>query len=234
MPRQEADPRPRVGETLAYDVYWMGLHIGRGTATVRSRTRYLGRDVYHVVAVARTNEVLSTLYPVRDVVQSFLDAETLLPVEFRKDLREGRYRARQRVRFDRSLGVAQQVSLTSGERKTAPIPPDAHDAVSAFYWCRRQALEKGGRYRATIHGNAKNWDLDLSVAGEEWRELLGGRVVPSIIVEPRTRYQGVLEKRGRVWIHLSADPRRIPIWIRFQTPFGPVTGALSKDTPLPE
>jgi hypothetical protein len=50
--------------------------------------------------------------------------------------------------------------------------------------------------------------------------------VSTIVVEPRTLLRGILYARGRAWVHFSTDRRRVPVLIRFQTPFGPVTGVL--------
>jgi hypothetical protein len=48
----------------------------------------------------------------------------------------------------------------------------------------------------------------------------------TLVIEPKTKLKAVLEKRGRVWIHLQNDSSKTPILITFKTPFGPIVGVL--------
>ncbi|MFH1847940.1 MAG: DUF3108 domain-containing protein, partial [Candidatus Omnitrophota bacterium] len=56
----------RVGERFDYAVYWMGIHVGWGTLQVKEIADINGRDAYHVVCTARSNEFLSNFYKVED------------------------------------------------------------------------------------------------------------------------------------------------------------------------
>ena len=76
----------RLGEALVFDVLWMGIPVGTGELQVREKMNVAGRECFHVVAIAQTNEVLSALYPVHDEVHSFIDSHLWRSVEFRKKL----------------------------------------------------------------------------------------------------------------------------------------------------
>src|SRR5207244_1042216 len=95
-----------LGEKLRFEVSWMGVNVGFGEIEIKEKTIVGGREAYHVVATARTNDFLSRLYPVIDEAHSWIDAKTFYSLKFRKILNEGRYRADEEVEFfpDRKKG----------------------------------------------------------------------------------------------------------------------------------
>jgi hypothetical protein len=217
------------GEKLVYDVYWMGLHVGFGELTVKEGESLDGKRVYLATAVARTNDALSTIYPVEDVVQSWIDASTFQSLRFGKKASEGRYRAEEIVRFDERAQKGYYESLKNGSKKEFPIHVPVHDVISAFYWVRRQQLEPGKSFGTVVNNGEKDYSLEVDVLRREEKELRGQGVVDSFLIEPKTRLEGILEKRGKVWVHLKNDAARTPVLITFKTPFGPIVGVLRKD-----
>jgi hypothetical protein len=209
----------------------MGIPVGYGTLELSQKTRENGRDVYKVTAVAKTNEVLSTLYPVEDRIESTFDAKDFRSLRFRKTLSEGRYRADEETIFDSPPGTGRYRSLLNGSQKEFPAAEGALDIVSAFYAFRTRAVRPGGREHFRVSSEEKDYDVEIDVLRTERKEM-HGRVVDTILTEPKTRLKGVLYRRGRVWIYFTADERRIPLLIQLKTPFGPVVGVLRGfDTP---
>ena len=228
-PLAEPSQKIPLGEKLVYDVSWMGVPVGFGELEVKEKTELNGRAVYHVVATAGTNHFLSKLYPVRDEVHSWVDAQTLQSLQFEKKVNEGFYRAEERVRYDAAKKKGFYESLKNGSKKEFDVSVPVHDVISAFYWVRRQALVPGGSVKTTVNNGEKDYGLEVSVLRREAKELRDGGVLDTLLIEPRTRLKGMLDKRGRVWIHLKNDAARTPVWITFKTPFGPVVGVLKQD-----
>lgn len=220
--------RPALGESLVYDVLWMGIPIGVGTLDVKEMATVGGRSAFHIVAVARTNEFLSKLYPVEDEVHTYIDAEHGFSLQFSKTLKEGRYRADEKILYDYAAMKGTYESKKNGSVKTFDLPSKVQDMLSAFYWFRYQTARAGDRLHTVINGEEKNWDLEIVVLKEEEKEIRG-LVVPALLVEPKTRLKGILYDRGRAWVHFSADKRRLPLLITLKTPFGPVVGVLRGD-----
>ncbi len=227
-------PKPNaqleLGEHLLYEVSWMGVPVGYGELWVKEKTRIGDRDVFHVVAIARTNEVLSKIYPVVDELHSFIDVNDLYPIEFRKRLSEARYRADEKTTFDPVNKKGYYESLKNGEKKEFEIGGYVHDVISAFFWVRRQILEPGKSVHTVVSSEEKDHDLEIQVLKREQKEFRGKGSVDTILVEPKTSLKGVLYSRGRVWIYLSADENRIPLWIMLKTPFGPINGVLKSQS----
>ena len=122
-------------------------------------------------------------------------------------------------------------SLKNGSEKEFDISVPVHDAISAFYWARRQFLWPGTVAKTTVNNGEKDYDFHFIALRRETKELRGGSV-DTILVEPKSHYRGILDKRGRVWVHLLNDALRTPAVVRFQTPFGPIIGVL-KNPPSP-
>lgn len=221
-----------LGERLFFDVSWMGVHIGYGEIHVREKVLVNGRQAYHVVAVARTNEVLSKLYPVRDEAHSWIDAETLHSLKFRKILSEGRYRADEEVEFFPEKKKGHYRSHKNGTEKDFDIPGDVHDIISAFYWFRRQDAPPGRAVKTVVNSEEKNWDLEVLPLRLEAKAIRGMGSVDTLCVEPKTRLKGILYDRGRVWVYFTADSARRPVWFQFKTPYGAVNGVINAKTSL--
>ena len=215
-----------MGEKLSYEVFWMGVPVGLGTLAVTEKVDVDGRTAYHVVAIAETNDFLSKIYPVHDEVHSWIDTKTYQSLKFQKKVSEGFYRADEVVRYDAAKKKGFYESLKNGTKKEFDIQIPVQDIISAFYWARRQPMQAGRSIKTLVNSDEKDWDLEIEMIRRENKELRGQGVLDTLLIEPKTRLKGVLEKRGRVWIHLKNDASRTPIWITFKTPFGPVVGVI--------
>ena len=204
----------------------MGIPIGYGSLEVKEKVKVRGRDAFHVIAIARTNEFLSHLYPVYDEIHSWIDCEKFYSLEFRKDLKEGRYRADEKIVYDHEAKKAFYESFRNHSKKEIAIPPGAHDFISAFFWFRLQPLKVGQNLHTLVNSEAENWDLEIRPTKTAIKEFRGGQVMNTVLVEPRTKLKGILYDRGQAWVYFTIDSRRLPVWIALQTPFGPVTGVL--------
>ena len=216
------------GEHLQYDVFWMGVPVGLGELWVKEKTMRNGRWCYHVMAVAETNDFLSKIYPVRDEVHSWIDAQDLQSLQFEKKVSEGRYKAHERVLYDSDRKQGHYVSIKNGSKKDFSVAVPVQDILSAFYWARRQTLIPGKSVRTTVNSDEKDWDLEIHVLSRQNKFVRGLGDFDTLLIEPKTLLKGVLEKRGRVWINLENSPARTPIFITFKTPFGPIVGVLKR------
>ncbi len=215
-----------LGEKLVFEVSWMGVNVGYGQIEIPEKTVVRGREAYHIVATARTNDFLSKLYPVEDRVESWVDARTFYSLKFRKTLQEGRYRADEETEFFPETKKGSYYSYKNGTRKEFEIPGPVHDIVSAFYWFRLQEASVGKSVNTTVCSEEKNWAAEIKVIGVTAKVIRGLGAVDTFYVEPKSSLRGVFYDRGRVWVYFTADQKRVPVWVVFKTPFGPVNGVL--------
>jgi len=227
----EARPRPPViGERLSYHGYWLGIPVGSGWIEVKELIELEGRQVYHIEAKAHTNEVLSTLYPIHDVMHSYVDAQTFQPLRFEKYQREGRYRADEIVTFDYATATATYRSLLNHSVKEVAIPSDVQDLISALYWFRAQPLRPQTSVPANLYSDEKVYETAIQLSRVLPLELLKRGTFSCFIAEPHASFKGLLVKRGRLWAYLTADANRLPLLVKATTPWGPMSAVLDEES----
>lgn len=220
----------RVGERLGFHGRWLGIPVGKGWIEVKALTELNGRAVYLIEAEARSNAFLSKFYPVRDTLRSYLDAETLRPVQFEKFQREGHYRAEEIVTFDYERLIATYRSLLNNSVKDVQIPPDVHDILSAFYWLRLQAVDPTRSLFVNIYSDEKVYYTEIKPLKTVTLELLWRGTFPCLLIEPLAAFKGVLVRRGRLWCYVSADAARVPLFMKISTAWGLITGVIDRDS----
>ena len=217
-----------VGERLKFHGRWLGIPVGRGSIEVKELVQFHGRPAYYVEAEGFTNSALSVFYPVHDTISSYLDAETLQPLQFEKHQREGRYRADEVVTFDYDRLVATYHSELNGTTKEVPIPSDVQDIVSSFYWLRTRLADPSRPITLPLYSDEKVYRTTFEPVRPLLLELRRHGVIPSLLIEPKAVFKGIFVKRGRMLVYVSADKRRLPLLVKLFTPWGLVTGIIDR------
>ena len=220
----------RVGERLAFHGRWLTIPVGYGWIEVKELTTIEGRPAYHIEVQGHTNDVLSTFYPIHDVIHSYLDAETLKPLRFEKDQREGHYRAQETVTFDHERRLATYHSLLNKSTKEVPLPDAFEDLISALFWFRTQPLTPGEPLSLQLYADEKIYETAIQVLPVTTLELLKRGTFRCFVVEPKATFKGLLVKRGRIWAYFTADQHRLPLLVKATTPWGPMSAVLDEDS----
>ena len=90
-----------VGEKLSYDVSWKIFDAGTATMVLVDRVWFQNEEMYKVNAVVRSTGIVSTLFKVVDVFESFFHTKELCSYRIMKDILEGRRHRNTVVTFDR-------------------------------------------------------------------------------------------------------------------------------------
>ncbi len=223
-------PRPVVGERLGFHGRWLGIPVGHGWIEVKEIVTVEGRHAYHIEARGESNQVLSTFYPIHDVVESYLDVETLQQLRFEKHQREGHYRADEVVVFDYTRRIATYRSLLNHSVKEIALPPAVQDLISTLYWFRAQPLTPATTLTLDLYTDEKIYQTLIDVKRLVLLELLKRGTFSCIVVEPRASFKGLFVRRGRLWAYLTTDEHRLPLLIKATTPWGPMTAVIDEDS----
>lgn len=218
----------RLGEKFTYSVYWMGIPVGEGILEVREMVNINGREAYHIVATAKTNDFLSKIYKVEDVLHSYVDKKDLCALRFEKHQREGSYKSDEVVIFDQDKRKGHYESLLNKSKKDFDIPPNVHDLVSCFYYFRTLDVKPHSAVMMDVNAYEKNWKVTMDVLSTQQLEIPRKGVYNVFCVEPKAPFKGVISRRGKVWIYFGADEERAPVLIKIRVPFGFVAGILEK------
>jgi hypothetical protein len=121
------------GEKINFKVYYnlSALWIAAGEANFTTSMQQVnGQNLYHIVGEGHTYSSYDWIFRVRDKYQTYLDASTLLPVKFLRDVDEGGYIITNRVRFD------QKNRKAYSNNKIFSVPECVQDILSAIYYAR--------------------------------------------------------------------------------------------------
>jgi hypothetical protein len=121
------------GETLTYSVYYSfaGVEVKAAVVTFRNQLSiYNNRPVYHFIGDGGTLKSYDWFYKVYDVYESFVDTTTMLPLKFKRDIKEGKNRIFNQALFNHESG---NVVTNSSVFK---MPTCTQDVLSAIYYAR--------------------------------------------------------------------------------------------------
>ena len=215
----------KIGEQLTFHAYYnMGfiwIYAGNAVFTVSS-TNVNGRKVYHVTGDGRTAKSYEWFYKVRDMYETYIDQETLLPLHHIRAVNEGTLSYKHDITFDRNSNVA-----TAANGNKYPISQCTQDVVSAIYFARNIDYNKykpGDKIPFEMFLDDKVYPLYIKYMGKEKVETKKGtfnaiKIVPLLI-------EGTLFKGGEgmaVWV--SDDKNHLPL--RVNSPI--VIGSLKAD-----
>ncbi len=200
------------GERASYRIRWRvgsgdGLAAGQAAfdASNNGGSRYLSLDV-------ETAAWAASLYDVHGRIESWTD-EGLSPSRQDHHLRQGRRATDRTTRFDWPSRT-----FTVGNGTPLPLPANARDGLSAWFYMRTLPLAAGYRVRVPVVEAGHIYDVDARVDRVE-RVSLGGREVEAFRMALGVESDsGLRVARAVVW--LSTDARRVPLALELETSLG--------------
>jgi hypothetical protein len=207
-----------VGEGMVYRIYWGIIPVGEAQITT-AWIRDNGRTLLEVSYRARSNKVLSTLYPVDDRIQTFVDPETFRPVYFTMDMKEGRHRKQEVTTFDYEGGVCRWQSLLKNKEKTFAIDAETRDLVTFMYFARRTGFVPGVDHRFRVMADEKVYDLSIKAQKDlEPIELPNHGTVSCLRLDPEAQFNGIFMRTGKATVWVSNDSRRLTTKVTASVP----------------
>jgi len=125
------------------------------------------------------------------------------------------------------IEVARRQLKSDGWKEwTTPYPPapGAEDPVSAMYAMR--ALEGDGPWTLQVFSGKKSWALSIEPAERATIDTIFGKDTPVRVVELKTLHEGDVKQRGRFFVTLTDDDRRIPVRAVIKTSIGSIKADL--------
>ena len=216
----------KVGERLTYALRWGVVTAGTAVMEIAERQMLAGRPVVKLVHTARSNEFISTFYPVNNRVESLLDEEAGYPRHLLFKRREGRRKNDIEVIFDQAEHRA--TVTKDGHTETMEVPPGVQDTLSVLYFARTlPALAVGSSTIIHVNHDKKNYRLELRIEGtERLKGPLGEFDTTRILaVMP---FRGLFLNEGNIRVWVTNDAARIPVLMKAKVIIGSVSATLTK------
>ncbi len=230
------------GEKVFYKVYYnvslIWVNAGEATFTA-SEQMYAGHKAYHIFADGRTVHSYDWFFKVRDIYETYIDEQTMLPLKFLRNVNEGGTKILNDVSFNHDKGTA---ISTNG---VFSIPRCTQDVLSTIYYARNIDYNKhkpGDKIPFNMFLDDKLYPLYIRYIGKEKIKTRYGtfnavKLAPLLI-------EGTIFKGGekmRIWV--SDDANHIPLRVEspiligsikvdlmgYQNLRSPFTSLVSKD-----
>lgn len=214
-------------ETLTYDCRYLGLTVGKLELIVGAATRMSGRDIWPVMALAKT-EPLFVLYPVQDRFVTWWDPERQVTLGSEFLVNEQNKRRRERVRYARDESRAQTIRERPEGRDEATydVPGDAQDVLSAILAVRGRRLDVGDRVELPVFTGRKTFTLKIHVEGKEPLEVAAGKFDTKVL-QVEAQFSGGLASKRAIRIYVTDDARQIPVRADAEFLFGSLVADLT-------
>lgn len=189
---------------------------GEAEMTIRD-TVFNDRPAFHYHVMGKTTGLANKLYGVYDIYETYVDAETRLPVKTIRNVKEGSYR-----RYTETLFYHDVDSINSTRSGWRAVPNDLLDLVSVFFYFVHknpfENLQPGDAVNYPTINADKISDVSIKYLRDEKVKTEIGDVECHVLT-PTVRKGKVLEKSDGVRFYLAKD-KKIPVFIEFDMRVG--------------
>jgi len=210
------------GEKITYKVYYRlaGVFVEAGEVLFSCNLEQLNnKPEYHLVATGMTLPFYDHFYKVRDHYESYIDTETLRPIHFIRNVREGGAKRYEDIRFNHDSHTA---ITDSGVIK---VDPCIHDAISAVYYLRNinfTHVNAGYKIPFTIILDSRVYTSYIRYLGKEIVKTKYGRFhaikFKALLIKGTLFVEG---EKMTVWV--SDDENHLPLRVESAIVVGSVT-----------
>lgn len=214
------------GEKLTYSVSWSSvIEAGIAVLEVKEGNEVDGRPTYELLSNTRSVGVVDLVYPVRDSVESVIDAQGLYSLSFRLQESHGKKTRQRTMDYDRAKGMV-RVSVNNCVPDTYPVPDRIQDALSSLYYVRtRDDFVIGKEIVLDVHDGDKTYAVEVHVLGRERVKTPAGQF-DTIKVKTYPKYEGVFMHKGEIYMWLTDDSRKIPVLMKSEISIGSIVATL--------
>ncbi len=220
-----------VGEVLNYKLYWGIMSVGKATIST-DWVKVGDRTLLRIKATARTGRIVRMIYPVDDYVESLVDPVTMLPVQYRQELKEGWRRRRQdRIVFDHANKRAVWRDDKTDRSHVLIISEDTRDLMAFTYYMRGKDEDEKMTMTTDVIVDEKLYKLTIKGLKEEKIKIKGIKgKVPCFVVEPEAKFGEIFSKKGVVHIWCTKDERHLCAKLLAFLPFADFKAKISSFT----
>lgn len=211
----------KAGEKLTFSIGWEFINAGTAVLSVEGLKTIGNSPCYFVSAETKSNAFFSTLYKVRDRLESYIDVNGIYPLKYVKKTYEGGYQRNFTVLFDHKKQKAAIADADSGNSEI-DIPRYLQDIISAFYFIRTQPMMEGTDIRLSVFDNGRYKDVTVKVVKKERISVTAGEFDCILVQTPI----GPFNNKSDLNIWLTADARRIPVLMKSKIIIGSVRAEL--------
>ena len=211
-----------IGEELMYSISWNGVPVAYSTLRTEM-TQFEGREVLALRMRTKTCAFFNHIFKVDDLHESLIDPKTFLPIQYTKNIKEGKYRCHEVTAFDFEKKKAHYKHQLNQSQKSYDIASDTRDLLSFMYFMRSELLAEDDDVSYRLMADEKVYELILHTSDLDSISLPHYKSrVSSLKMVPEAKFDGLFVRKGKATLWVSRDPRRLMTFAKLKVPFGRV------------
>jgi len=223
----------KAGEILQYQLKWNVFPGGKMSFSVKEDAYLEGERAFHLQAETETEGMFHKFYPFRAKIESFVSRNDFLPLRYQYSSWMPNETRLEVTSFPRGQPRG-QYHLYQDKKGTKKEKDEMfnlvaffQDPLSVLYYIRTQELNVGDRIEIPLSADRKNSKIVMKVL-RRTRIKVVGKTWDAFILEPNLSLGGMPFKAGSLWIWVSADEARIPLYFSGRAALGVISGTLVK------
>ena len=226
-----------LGERFTYNVSWKVFDAGIATMTLAEKTSFQNEDTYRINATVYSTGIVSALFKVVDVFESFFHTKDLCSRRITTKIQEGRRHRETVVTFDAKARRAQMEDRDLNlpdlppKRTESPVPACVQDVISALYVIRTKTLRVGELVQFPINDGGRTYDVTVEIQAQEEVRTPAG-TFQTFRLEPKV-FDGLFKSKGRLFVWVTTDTARMPVQLKAKINIGTITAALTQADRVP-
>ena len=211
----------RRGEVINFKMTYGFLTVGKGSVIIHPKYhRINGRDCFKIDVYGRTVGMVDWVADVDDRWGAYIDTVAIVPHQFYRFIREGRYKKDEWTNFDHVKKKIEVKSLDNStgklkEPKSYDAPAQVRDMVAGFLFLRNMDLSRikiGDTVSVKGFFEDEFYDFRIIYGGKETIKVKAGKI-RTIVFRPVMPKNKVFDGENSVTAWFSDDKNRIPVKI---------------------
>ena len=212
----------KVGEYTAYNISFGAINVGVADLEIIEIVQLNNRPAFHIVGKGRTAPFFDWFFKVRDVYETFIDTNTLLPLVFKRAVNEGGHLINQRYQFNHNdnRGITQDSSFF--------IPIDTQDMLSAFFLARtfkKEGIINGEPFYIPLFMDDENYNLEIKYLTNEIIYTKWGKI-DCMVFQPKMQEGRVFEDGEKMKIWITDDANHLLLKVETEIFVGTIKAVL--------
>lgn len=219
------------GEEVTYKLYYQLNFIWISAGEVKFKVRE-NKNTYIITADGRTASAFEWFYKVEDHYKTVIDKKTLLPIEFVRDIHEGKFELYNKFTFDQ---INKKVTSYKGRDKDHlkikqyDISGCMHDMMSIIYSTRNvnlDSFEKDDTFPVNVFLEDE-YNLDVKLVEKNLvKRIKGLGKFRTHAISPELIAGDVFNAGTKMTVWVTADDNRVPLMIESPVSVGSVKAVL--------
>lgn len=222
----------QAGENLTFTASYnmSGLMTDLAEITMQtSEVKTSKNTLLKLKCTARTYSKWDNFFKIRDLYESYVNAKTLTPYLYQRDINEGNYFKFEKYTFNHKTKTVKTLIRKSNRKggtydqnKNVVINPGTKDLVTTIYHIRNLDIHKasvGSKDSFTILFDREETKIYLTLLGKETiKTQLGNKECYKLAISVGDK--GFLKGKNSNLLWLTADENKIPVYAKFKIPVG--------------